>query len=41
MAQINQWNGGLNTRVDSSMIAVNEGVSYLNVDNSRVTLSPV
>lgn len=41
MAQINQWNGGLNTRVDSSMIAVNEGVTYLNVDNSRVTLSPV
>jgi len=41
MAQLNQFNGGLNTRVAPHLINVNEGQKYTNVDNTSITLKPV
>lgn len=38
---INQFNGGLNTRLAPQMIGINEAVIYANIDNSLGTLSPV
>lgn len=36
--QINQFNGGLSTRLDASLIAPNEAVRYTNIDNTDATL---
>lgn len=36
--QLNQFNGGLSTRMDASLIASNEAVRYINIDNTDVTL---
>lgn len=41
MAQINQWDGGLNIRQHPGIIGINEGTTYINVDNGRVSLSPI
>lgn len=36
--QLNQFNGGLSTRLDPALIAANEAVYYTNVDNTDATL---
>lgn len=36
--QLNQFNGGLSTRLDPSLIAANEAVYYTNIDNTDATL---
>ena len=41
MAQLNQFNGGLNKRVAPHIININEGVIYENIDNSKVSLAPI
>lgn len=41
MAQLNQFNGGLNTRLAPHLINVNEAQVYSNIDNTRVSLKPV
>lgn len=38
---INQFNGGLSTRLAPQMIGINEAVIYENIDNSLGTLTPV
>lgn len=41
MAQLNQWEGGLNIRLHPGIIKINEGVKYINVDNEKTSLSPI
>lgn len=41
MAQLRQFNGGKSVRLTPHLIAINEGVTYTNIDNSAVTLKPV
>lgn len=41
MSQLNQFNGGLNTKIAPHLIGLNEGVIYKNVDNSSISLLPV
>ncbi len=41
MAQLNQFNGGLNTRLAPHLINVNEAQVYQNIDNSSVSLKPL
>ena len=39
--QLNQFNGGLNTRLAPHLINVNEAVVYKNIDNSSISLRPI
>lgn len=41
MAQINKWDGGLSIRVNPSLININEGIIYKNIDSSIGTLKPL
>jgi hypothetical protein len=41
MAQINQWDGGLSTRLNPTLININEGIVYSNIDSSAGTLKPL
>jgi len=41
MAQLNTFNGGLNTRLAPHLINANEAVEYTNVDNTSMSLRPV
>ena len=39
--QLNQFNGGANTRIAPHAIGINEGVIYTNIDNSGISLKPL
>ena len=39
--QLNQFNGGLNTRLAPHLINANEAVVYKNIDNSSISLRPI
>jgi len=41
MAQLTQFNGGINIRLSPHLINANEAVEYTNVDNSSMSLRPV
>jgi len=41
MAQLNQFNGGLNIRLAPHLININEAQVYTNIDNTSVTLKPI
>lgn len=41
MAQINRWDGGLSTKLNPSLININEGITYSNIDSSVGTLKPL
>lgn len=41
MGQINNWGGGLNTRIHPSLLSPSDGVIYKDIDNTEVILAPV
>jgi hypothetical protein len=41
MAQILQFNGGKKTRLSPHLLNLNEGVIYLNIDNTSTSLAPI
>ena len=41
MAQLNLFDGGLNTRLSKHLLNANEGTIYKNIDNSSCVLKPL